>query len=116
MESSRSVLNALREQFGDLSGEELLCAIRAETGLKNAPTEAEKPIPDAAPAAFEERIAKARAEAEQCVLSHIRARGLRPPENAVQAQSTLTSDPTRMTREERAELARRAERGERIVL
>ncbi len=116
LENSRAVLNALRERFGDLSGEALLNAIRAETGLKNAPTEAEKSIPEAAPAAFDERIREACKEAENRLLAHIRARGLRPAENAVHVQSVCTAGTTRMTREERAELARRAGRGERIVL
>jgi hypothetical protein len=41
---------------------------------------------------------------------------MRPAENAVQTQSIHTAGSTRMTREERAEVARRAASGERIVL
>ncbi len=115
LESSRAVLSALHERFGDLSGDALLSAIRAETGLKNAPTEAQKPIPEAAGAAFEKEIADACAEAERRLLSHIRARGLRPAENAVQTQSTAIVGVSHMTREERAEVARRAASGERIA-
>ena len=116
LESSRDVLCALHERFGDLSGEALLNAIRAETGLKNAPAEAKMSIPEAAPATFEKEIAEACVEAERRLLSHIRARGMRPAENAVQTQSIHTAGSTRMTREERAEVARRAASGERIVL
>ena len=116
LESSRAVLDALHERFGDLAGDALLNAIRAETGLKNAPAEAKMSIPEAAPATFEKEIAEACVEAERRLLSHIRARGMRPAENAVQTQSTHTAGSTRMTREERAEVARRAASGERIVL
>ena len=116
LENTRPVLHTLRERFGDLSGEELLRAIRAETGLKNAPTEAKKAIPDAPPSNFCEEIAQACTEAERRLLSHIRARGMRPAENAVQVQSTCVQGPATMTREERAEVARRAASGERIVL
>ena len=115
LESSRAVLDAVREHFGELSGDALLEAIRAENTSKHAPTEAEKPIPVAVTAPGEQ-IAEACAEAERRILAHIRARGLRPAENAVCVQSTCGDGVTRMTREERAELARRAERGERIVL
>ena len=115
LESSRTVLDALRERFGDLSGDALLTAIRADTGLKSAPTETEKSIPEAAPAAFHEEIREACAEAERRLLSHIRARGLRPTENGVHTQSVSLPAVARMTREERAEMARRAASGERIA-
>ena len=110
LESSRAVLGAVRERFGDLAGDALLEAIRAENTSKNAPTEVEKSIPEEATAVSREQIAEACAEAERRVLAHIRARGLRPAENAVHVQSTCGSGVMRMTREERAE------RGERIVL
>ena len=115
LESSRAVLDAVRERFGDLAGDALLDAIRAENTSKHAPTEAEKSIPAAA-VASDEQIAAACAEAERRVLAHIRARGLRPAENAVCVQSACGEGVSRMTREERAELAKRAERGEWIVL
>ena len=115
LESSRAVLSALQERFGELSGDALLAAIRAENHLKSAPTEAEKPIPAAIPISTEQEILEARAEAERQLLSHIRARGLRPAENGVQVASVYTQGVTRMTREERAELAKRVAGGERIV-
>ena len=116
LESSRAVLDAVRERFGDLTGDALLDAIRAENTSKHAPTEAEKSIPAAAAAVPDEQIAAACAEAERRMLAHIRARGLRPAENAVCVQSACGEGVSRMTREERAELAKRAERGEWIVL
>ena len=115
LEGSRAVMDALRQRFGDLSGDALLNAIRANTGLKNAPTEAEKPVPEAAPVAFGEEIKEACAEAERRLLSHIRARGMRPAENAVNAPSVSAPGTMKMTREERAAVAKRAASGERIV-
>ena len=111
------MLNAVHERFGDLEGDALLNAIRAETVSKNAPTEAEMPVPATqANGVAQEEIEKACAEAERRLLAHIRARGLRPAENALCVQSSCNTGMMRMTREERAALARRAERGERIVL
>ncbi len=115
LESSRAVLETLRERFGDLSGDALLAAIRADMSFKNAPTETEKPIPEAAPATFDEEVREACAEAERRLLSHIRARGLRPAENGVHTQSISSPSVAKMTREERAEMARRAASGERIA-
>ena len=114
LESSRAVLDALHERFGDLAGDALLDAIRAENTSKYAPTEAEKAVP--AVTTTDQQIAEACAATERRILAHIRARGLRPAENAVCVQSVCGDGVSRMTREERAELARRAERGERIVL
>ena len=117
LEESRTVLDAVHERFGDLVGDALLNAIRAETVSKNAPTEAEMPVPATRiNGVAQDEIDKACAEAERRLLAHIRARGMRPAENALCVQSTCDTGVMRMTREERAELARRAERGERIVL
>ena len=116
LESSRAVLDALHERFGDLAGDALLDAIRAENSSNHAPTGAEAPLPEVPRGTTDEQIAEACAEAERRVLAQIRARGLRPAENGVYVQSTCSTGVTRMTREERAELAKRAERGERIVL
>lgn len=115
LETSRTVLRALHERYGEISGDALLIAIRAETGLKNAPTEAQKSIPKTAGVTSSKEIADACAEAERRLLSHIRARGMRPAENAVQTQSTASAGVPHMTREERAEVARRAASGERIA-
>ena len=116
LESSRAVLDVVRERFGDLTGEELLAAIRAKKDKECAPAEAEKLIPEATPPSFGEELRAACAETERRLLSHIRARGLRPAENGVQAESVYRQSAAKMTREERAELARRAAGGERIVL
>ena len=115
LEESRVLLNAVHERFGDLEGDALLNAIRANDDHKNAPTEAEKPTPVFDLPNGKREIDEACAEAERRLLSHIRARGLRPAENGVQVARNTTLDVARMTRAERAELAKRVERGERIV-
>jgi hypothetical protein len=54
-------------------------------------------------------------ETEERVLNQVRARQLRPVENAVSARVTSTScDVSRLTKDERAKLAKRAANGERI--
>ncbi len=57
-------------------------------------------------------------EREQAVLESIRARGARPTENGASAQNGVTTgvDVGKLTREQRAEIARRATRGETITL
>ena len=113
LEATRPVLQAVRDRFDGVTGEALLDAIRAETVLKNAPTEAKE---NTSPAPMQS-VESARAEAERRVLENIRARGLRPAENAV--FSTSEAPQYRggaMTRAERAEMARRAANGERIEL
>ncbi len=61
---------------------------------------------------------KAADEREQAVLESIRARGARPPENGASAQNGVATgtDVSKLTREQRAEIARRANRGETITL
>ena len=116
LESARAVLGAVKERYGELSGEALLDAIRAETVLKNAPAEAQKPLSTASEAVHGEPAQDALAEAQRRVIAHIRARGLRPAENGLCAQGGPVGATGRLTREERAEMARRAAGGEHIVL
>ena len=72
--------------------------------------------------AVRERIGQAVAEAvrrsEEQLLSHIRARGQRPAENGIHAATGIRMHPAvgRLTRRERAMLAKRAENGETITL
>ncbi len=60
---------------------------------------------------------KAADEREKAVTEAIRARGARPAENGTSAQNpvAVTTDVSKMTREERAEVARRAAKGEKIT-
>lgn len=64
-------------------------------------------------AAVEQSAAKA---AEKQVVDGIRAKGMRPPENGTAAQSgfTVKDDVSRLTKRDRAEIARRVARGEKI--
>lgn len=70
------------------------------------------------PAAVASATASAVAEAEERLLDDIRLRGTRPSENGVGTPCAVASHPSvdRLTRSERAQLARRAEHGERIRL
>ena len=68
--------------------------------------------------AIEAAVAASRLETESLLLAHIRARGLRPAESALAdtTQDALRGGASRLSRAERAELARRAANGERIQL
>lgn len=56
-------------------------------------------------------------QAERAVVSSVRARGARPRENGASAGSAFTvrDDVSRLTRADRAEIARRVQKGEKIV-
>lgn len=58
----------------------------------------------------------ARAQTEKSVVENIRAKGSRPAENGMSSASTFTykSDVSKLTRADRAEIARRVARGEKI--
>ncbi len=68
--------------------------------------------------AVTEAVATAVRESEERLLGHIRARGHRPAENGTSGASGIRMHPAvdRLTRRERAMLARRAENGENIRL
>lgn len=101
-------------------------AIRAENEKKNAPADGhadDLPAPREREAeqlqqAVEAAVSAARAEAERSVLAAIRSRGLRPSESALSTQSldALRGGAGRLSRAQRAEVARRAAKGERIKL
>ncbi len=132
---ARTVIDAAAERFGSRDEGELCAAIRAET-KRTASTEAatappEAGLPDAPAAdagseseAVSEAIARAvkaavektREETERAVLQSIRARGLRPAESALTpgVGAFLGNGAAHLTRRDRAEMARRSLRGERI--
>ena len=120
LDDSRAVLSVLHERFGDLTGDALLNAIRAETVSENAPTEAQTPPPelskDTPVQSKSEEIEIACAQAQQRLLESIRARGMRPLENGLSNRICGASTRIATTRAERAEMARRAANGERIIL
>ncbi|MBR6727281.1 MAG: hypothetical protein IKM08_03730 [Clostridia bacterium] len=122
LEKSRTLVRAAAEHFG-VEEHELLAAIRAEDGKKNASAASavkssdsaeEKPIEQI----LSEAVENARRETEQRLLAAIRARGLRPAESAPGgiSGSALGGEAGKMSRAQRAELARRAAEGERILL
>ena len=123
---AREVVNAAAARFGTKNEEELAAAIRTEQERYEAPREAEsaptsprKRENDDVQARIERAVAdavkKAREETERAVLDGIRARGMRPTENALTPGiSHNGGSAARLSRAERAEMAARAARGERI--
>lgn len=64
----------------------------------------------------DEIVAAERADAEKRIVDNIRARGVTPIENGAVPQSAFTvkDDPTKLSKKDRAEIAKRARRGETI--
>lgn len=62
--------------------------------------------------------ANAAREMEKRVVDNVRAKGMRPSENGTSSQPgvVVKSDPSKFTKADRAEIARRVRRGERVVL
>ena len=127
LERARGVVAAAAAHYGTSNEEELAAAIRAEKE-KNAPADpAAQPSRDnetVSRSVMEERIneavkaavERARKETEQAVTDSIRARGLRPAESALTpgVNGRLGVGTARLSRADRAEMARRAAKGERI--
>lgn len=84
----------------------------------SAPAPAPASVPAPSPSDLEAAVAEAVAQAEARLLQSIQARGMRPVENGLSASGGVRMHPAvgRLTRSERAELARLAERGEHIPL
>ena len=117
---ARECLAAAADFFG-VRVEELGEVLRAENERKRAPTERlSHEMTQAREAAIrqeaDEAIERAREETERTLLAAIRARGMRPGEAALGDSSTaaLAAGVTSLSREQRAEVARRAAKGERI--
>ncbi len=120
LESARTLKAAAAQRYGTEDTEALLAAIRAEE-KQTAPTEAAvaSTVLEQARAEREQRAAEleqARTEACRELLESIRARGMRPCENGLSGTGGTMRGVAGMTREERAELARRAAKGEQISL
>lgn len=75
-------------------------------------------VESAVAVAVAEAVSRAVRETEERLLGHIRARGQRPDENGLRAATGIRMHPAagRLTRRERAMLAKRAENGETIQL
>ncbi len=119
LESARAIKAAAAERFGTEDTDALLAAIRAKD-VKAAPTEAVQAAATVSEEKKERAESDRRAVEEQVcrlLLAEIRARGLRPMENGLSLHLAPTlGGAAAMTRDERAELARRAAKGERISL
>ncbi|MBQ9778982.1 MAG: hypothetical protein IJW22_08685 [Clostridia bacterium] len=126
LDRAKETLGALAAHFG-VEVEQLPEAVRTENERKIASTEAlEKQLAASAEreAEFEKRMAAAvdeaientRIETERALLADIRARGMRPIEAGLgdTSRQALRSDAAHLSRAQRAEVARRAARGERI--
>lgn len=123
LERARAILHDAAEYFG-VGESELTDAIRAENEKRKAPTEASlqtHPVSGDSDSeemryAIEGAVERAREQAERDVLAAIRARGLRPTEAALATEGgrALAAGVSSLSREQRAEVARRAARGERI--
>lgn len=112
LDAQRPVLERLMERYGvakgDLNG--LRAAVEAEDARRA------KEAADLA-ALLEETARRAALERERALVQNILAQGVRPAENGAAAQTGVTArvDPARMTPAQRAEIARRAARGEKIT-
>ncbi|MBE6604824.1 MAG: hypothetical protein E7639_03875 [Ruminococcaceae bacterium] len=120
LDRARNVVSAAAERYGTHDEVALCAAIRAEKEKTASAEAAPSTHPSesdiaASAAAIEAAVARAREETERAVTESIRARGLRPAENALApGVGAGIRGAARLTRAERAEMARRAARGERI--
>lgn len=133
LERSRAVLGKLEERFG-VEGEQLLTVMQTagekadlddgekgdspETVAENGSFTSREEIDREIAQAVLEAVEQARLETEQALVAEIRARGLRPSEGALSnaCADALRDRASGLSRAQRAEVARRAARGERIKL
>lgn len=118
--SASAVADAAARCFG-VTGEELLLALRTEYERRNASADTPKenePSQKALQEQLRAAVETACAQTEARVLTSIRARGIRPTESALSAVqgNALRRDASQLSRAQRAEVARRAAKGERIKL
>lgn len=92
--------------------EEALAPLMERFGVSNAAE-----LAAAVEARMEQVRSEAQRQAEKRLADHIRSMGARPPENGTSAQTAVTAqrDVARLTRDQRAEYAKRAARGEVIT-
>lgn len=111
LERYRAVVEAAASAYGTADTAALIAAIgenNPETVRKKATAEAEEQLRAA--------VENAKRETELAVLSSIRAKGLRPAENGTVPGISIRFDNAAkaLSRAERAEMARRASKGEKI--
>ncbi|MBQ8351599.1 MAG: hypothetical protein IJW51_04875 [Clostridia bacterium] len=126
LERARGVVEAAAEHYGTRDEAALSAAIRAEKEKLASAEAASAPSSrdvseDAADskaieAAVQAAVERAREETERAVTASIRARGLRPSEGALTpgVGGYFKGGAAQLTRSERADMARRAAKGERI--
>ena len=113
LERYRAVVEAAAGVYGTADTAELITAIgenNPETVRKKAEMAAEERLSAA--------VAKAKAEAESAILAGIRARGLRPGENGTGTGGAIWFDNAAkaLSRADRADMARRASKGETVKI
>ena len=118
--SARAVADAAAECFG-VQGEELLLALRTEHERRNASASTPKQdsiAQEELQKQLDAAVEAARRETERRLMASIRVRGIRPAESAlgVAQGNALRRDASHLSRAQRAEVARRAAKGERIKL
>jgi hypothetical protein len=113
LERYRAVAEAAARAYGTTDSVALIAAIG-----ENTPETVREKANSAAEERLRAAVAEARAEAENAILSGIRARGLRPSENGTGFGGAILFDNAAkaLSRAERAEMARRAAKGERIKI
>ncbi len=116
--AARRVVEAAAARYGTADIDSLLAYLADPGGQEPGAEQAQDAAqPARAPdQGLEEALERAREEATLALLDSIRARGLRPRENSLLAGGGIGFDngALRLTRADRAEMARRAAKGERI--
>ncbi len=118
-EMAHPVMGALLRGEGKPTLRQLYEAVHMEAITAGRVARAvEEAVAEAVESAVTEAVESAVRESEERLLEHIRARGRRPLENGLRAALGIRMHPAvgRLTRRERAMLAKRAEDGETIQL
>lgn len=118
-EMEHPVMGALLRGEGKPTLRQLYEAVHMEDILEGRVASAvEEQISRAVESAVAEAVSAAVSDCEERLLGHIRARGQRPAENGLSAAAGIRMYPAvdRLTRRERAMLAKRAENGETVQL
>ena len=118
-EMEHPVMGALLRGEGKPTLRQLYEAVHMEDILEGRVASAvEEQISRAVESAVAEAVSAAVSDCEERLLGHIRARGQRPAENGLSAAAGIRMHPAvdRLTRRERAMLAKRAENGETVQL
>lgn len=113
------VMGALLRGEGKPTLRQLYEAVHLEDILEGrVASSVEAQVSHAVESAVAEAVSAAVRDCEERLLGHIRARGQRPTENGLSAAAGIRMHPAvdRLTRRERAMLAKRAENGETVQL